>query len=342
MRANSNIHRRFQCQNGLWVFPVSTVIVIVSLAIACICDAGQTFGRRHHTSSDASTRAPVPPLKRKMQSWFIRNGSQSRISAMMRQRTKHSTKKNDTGRTKQRGSFMTSQRPTKERLYHWFGVEGEDPNQFMRCMMLRNEFNHNLCGITNPFLRILTSSKPQQEQHARDADGSTYSELGDNDTRILRPLSQVVDDDCKGNTRLYEEKKLTARTNNLSDAITLGSSTNIENSWWPSLQITQSNDKEQGSSKISGNIWRIFQRKAINSNWSSAQNSSFKEQDWRILMYRERVGRGRDCYKKVRDAALDWEFQSADGCTGMMQVPDTSPSGDDFELETIPVASSNI
>jgi uncharacterized protein (UPF0548 family) len=318
---------------------VCAVIVIVSVTTAWTCDARQTFGGRRHTSSGA-TGATVPPLKRKIQSWLIRNGYQSRIS----QRIKHSTKKNDTGRTKQRGSFMTSECPTKERLYRWFGVEGEDPNHLLRCMMLRNEFNHNVCGITNPFLKIHTSSKPQQEQQARDAvEGSTYSELDGNNRRILRPLSNVGAGNCEGNTGRFHKTVLTSRSNNFSAVVELGSSTSVENSWWPSLQITQNNNEEQDGNKKLTKKWRTFLRKNENSNVSGgAQNTGFREEDWRILKYRKRVGRGRDCYRKVRDAALDWEFQSADGSAGMIQVPDTSPSGGNFELETMPVASSNM
>lgn len=312
MRPNPTSPRRLRRHDGKGVFLACAVIVIVSMATAWTCDASPKFGRRHRTSSN-SVGEPVLRLKRRMQSWLIRSGSQSKISATMRKRIKHSTVKNDAGRAKKCGSFMTSQHPTKKRLFHWFGVEGEDPNQFLRCMMLRNEFNHNLCGITNPFLKILRSSEPQQDQRVRDvAEVSSCSELDANGRRILRPLSA---------------------------AISLGSSADIEKSWWPSLQITGNGDKENDRSKI--HLPRIFQGKNKYTNTSGAQNTGFRKKDWRILTYRKRVGKGRECYEKVRDAALDWEFQSTDGSTGMMQIPDSSPIGNNFGLEALPVASSN-
>lgn len=335
MRPDSTRRYGAGCQNDRRVFLVSAVIVIVSVATAWTCDASQLFGRRDHTSSVAAV-SPVPILKRKIQSWLIRNGSESRISATTRQRIKQSMTKNDINRNKQRGSFMTSQYPTEERLYRWFRVEGEDPNQFMRCMMLRNEFNHIMVGITNPFLKILTSSKPQQEQHAPDdADSSIFCKLDNNNRRILRPLSQVGDGNCERKTRRDEKSVLTARTNTLFATITLGSSKNVENLWWPSLQISQNSDTKQYGSKTTTDKFKKFQGKNKISLGSGAQN-------WRILTYRKRVGRGRDCYKKVRDAALDWEFQSADGSMGMMKVPENCPSENNSELETMPVASSNI
>ena len=293
---------RCRSQIDRWLLLACVLAITLLGATWRTCDASPTFGRRQQISG-------AQMFKRKVQSWLIHHRSHSKTSNTMRQRMKHLTKKNAIDRTKQRGSFMTSQRPTKERLYRWFGVEGEDLNQLMRCMMMRNEFNHNLCGITNPFLKILKSSK--LEQHARDTnDGSSYprSQIDRNRKRIVRPFSKVM-----------------SRSNNLSDSITLDtSSIDVDKSWWPSLQITQNSNMEQ----------QLFQGKNNHNNridTHDTQNSGFKQKDWRILTYRKRVGRGRDCYKKVRDAALDWEFQSTDGSTGMMQVPDSSPICDDFE-----------
>jgi len=256
----------------------------------------------------------------------------------MRQRTKHSTLKNNNGHAKQRGSFMTNQRPTKERLYRWFGVQGEDPNQFMRCMMLRNEFNHNLCGITNPFLKILTSSKPQQLHARGGTNDSIESDTDGRWGRLSKPLSQVGGGNFEGNSKRLEKTVLTSRSNISLPSIRLGSNSNLEDSWWPSLQITQNND---GSDNILKK-WTSFLGKNENSNGSGARNSGFREKDWRILRYRKRVGRGMDCYRKVRDAALDWEFQSADGSTGMIEVPDVDPRGESFESGILPKRSYSV
>ena len=61
---------------------------------------------------------------------------------------------------------------------------------------------------------------------------------------------------------------------------------------------------------------RLSQKQIINGRFRK-----FKEEDWRVLLYRKRVGSGRDCYERVRNAALDWEFLSSDGSMGMMEVP---------------------
>ncbi len=309
---------RLRRQYGKRVRLITALVVIAAVAPGWTCDASPTFGRGVHTSSTGGVGEPVVPLRRKMHSWLIRNGSQSKISATMRQRIKHPTSNNAEDRNKKNGSFMTTQHPTKERLFRWFGMEGEDPNQFVRCMMMRNEFNHNICGITNPFLKILPRFNPQREQVGIDLAGGVEF---DGNRRSLTPLSQA-----NTGTSALEKTMLTSRSSTASPVVKLGSSKDVESSWWPSLQITQ-NQQNDGSTKK----WGIFQR--------MNQNSSFRKQDWRILTYRKRVGRGKACYEKVRDAALDWEFQSADGSTGMLPVPDCNPSGYNFDMA--PIAYSN-
>jgi len=197
-------------------------------------------------------------------------------------------------------------------------MDGEEPNQFVRCMMLRNEFNHNVGGITNPFLKILrSSSSSDNDVHAAVGEGesSTYPETDASDRQIFRPMAH-------NDNRRHQKAVLASSSNNASPRIALGSSADVEKSWWPSLQITKDNDNDNDSSSQTTN-----RKLGIPPGRTDKSRNSFREQDWRILTYRKRVGRGRDCYNKVRDAALDWEFQSRDGSTGMLQVPDTRPAG---------------
>jgi uncharacterized protein (UPF0548 family) len=62
---------------------------------------------------------------------------------------------------------------------------------------------------------------------------------------------------------------------------------------------------------------------------SFAPTDPFK---WRVKTYRQKVGTGVDCYKHVRDAALDWEFRDGDNM-GILPVtapdrPNMSPSNE--------------
>jgi uncharacterized protein (UPF0548 family) len=57
--------------------------------------------------------------------------------------------------------------------------------------------------------------------------------------------------------------------------------------------------------------------------WPSLSFSPSQPKKWRILTYRRKIGRGLDCYQRVRDAAMDWEFQT-DNDMGLVSVPSVS------------------
>eukprot|EP00537_Pseudo-nitzschia_pungens_P015395 CAMPEP_0172402220 /NCGR_PEP_ID=MMETSP1061-20121228/53806_1 /TAXON_ID=37318 /ORGANISM="Pseudo-nitzschia pungens, Strain cf. pungens" /LENGTH=418 /DNA_ID=CAMNT_0013136137 /DNA_START=392 /DNA_END=1651 /DNA_ORIENTATION=- len=247
----------------------------------------------------------------------------------MKQRIKHARTNGNTGCPQHRGSFMTSTHPTKEALYRWFGVEGEDPNQFMRGMMLRNEFNHNISGITNPFLKIQRSCTPQLH-HACNGDAEK-KHAGE----LCKSITRIADDDTKKNSRWYEKTVMATNRKTLCVDLALDSSIDVEKSWWPSLQIFQNDDPHQKENKETSSARKLFRGRTHQRNGKGARDGSLREQDWRILTYRKRVGNGKECYEKVRDAALDWEFQSADGTTGMMQIPEARPNDDKFPFEAV-------
>jgi hypothetical protein len=58
--------------------------------------------------------------------------------------------------------------------------------------------------------------------------------------------------------------------------------------------------------------------------WPSLSFNPIRKKGWRVLAYRRQVGRGRDCYERVRNAALDWDFQTQDGLQGLMSIPSSS------------------
>jgi len=68
----------------------------------------------------------------------------------------------------------------------------------------------------------------------------------------------------------------------------------------------------------------LQEKEASNAWWPSNSFLPSRQKEWRILTYRQRVGNGRECYERVRDAALDWEFQTNDGTMGMLEIPSAS------------------
>lgn len=65
---------------------------------------------------------------------------------------------------------------------------------------------------------------------------------------------------------------------------------------------------------------------ALSCWWPNLSFPPRQKKEWRVLTYRKRVGTGVDCYKRVRDAALDWEFQTEDGMMGLLSVPTSLPN----------------
>lgn len=98
----------------------------------------------------------------------------------------------------------------------------------------------------------------------------------------------------------------------------------LEQSWWPELQVSPNAIGERAASAIKLRFLGATQRGATS---STATLHKKHKDDWRVIVMRKRIGRGQACYEKVRDAALDWEFQSADGSMGMLEVPATCPPG---------------
>ncbi|KAG7366742.1 DUF1990 domain containing protein [Nitzschia inconspicua] len=263
-------------------------------------------------ASDPEMRFPrtMPNHKRRLQSWIIRHKSQSKSARRVQSRllkskaAAASTAKSNVAK----GSFLTLERPTKERLFEWFGVEGEDPVQVLRCMIHRMQYNHNKVGITNPLLHItgqdqsqpntihLENTKPYEEERRL-----LFHAHGPKSTRAL-PVSTIVSP--------------VTNDDNSNDG-DLTRSTPMEQSWWPELQVSPNSLHESVSSRRS----RLFHRH------HEDPKRGGNNDDWRVLVYRKRVGKGRACYERVRDAALDWEFESADGVMGLLEVPATCPKG---------------
>lgn len=54
--------------------------------------------------------------------------------------------------------------------------------------------------------------------------------------------------------------------------------------------------------------------------WPSLSFAPSQPRQWKIITHRRQVGRGWECYDKVRNAALDWEFKANED-TGLLLVP---------------------
>jgi uncharacterized protein (UPF0548 family) len=245
--------------------------------------------------------------QRKLQSWVIRHKSQSKIAKQMQSRLL--SKKAVTNSNAGRGSFLTFERPTKERLFEWFGVEGEDPVQVLRCMLSRMQYNHNKVGITNPLLHI-SGQQEQQEQRCH------YSNPGEEERRLL--LHTNTNSKCKTALPVSTITSSPSLLKKDESLFNIATSTAMDHCWWPELLVSPNNGLTVGSDSTVQGILAGRRRRQ-----NSPKHKNYRD-DWRIIVYRKRVGKGRSCYERVRDAALDWEFEAADRSMGLLEVPSTS------------------
>jgi uncharacterized protein (UPF0548 family) len=265
------------------------------LSVTCLIPSLTAQPSGSGSSTSPSFRRRPPLLKRKLQSWMIRHQSHAKSASRMDSRFQSRNAATASSSSQPTGSILTFQRPTKERIFRWFGIEGEDPNQFLRCMMVRKEYNHHMVGITNPFLHI----------------GNIHSY--EESLQLLSPTIENTNQESDLLLHEYcsENGPSTQQANNSRKALPALRVQTAEKSWWPPLQIPP-NKQRHGNKE-----WKI--RKQL---------LPFRRvgEDWKILVYRKHVGRGMACYQRVRDAALDWNFESDDGAMGILEVPVTCPS----------------
>ena len=88
------------------------------------------------------------------------------------------------------------------------------------------------------------------------------------------------------------------------------------------LLLTTSSSSRNGHVKNASNSERSMWKDDETRWWPSLSFAPPEPLKWRVKTYRQRVGTGVDCYNRVRDAALDWEFHVGDD---LGIIPVTTP-----------------
>ena len=88
-------------------------------------------------------------------------------------------------------------------------------------------------------------------------------------------------------------------------------------SWNNTATVSEDDDK---SIKL---VSSIVLPTASEDCWWPGMAQEPNNNEWRVLRFRQRVGKGQDCYEQCRDAALAWEFQGVG--QGMVRVEDSRP-----------------
>ena len=259
-----------------------------------------------------------PRTVRVLRSWMIRHNS---YSAQQRRLQDYDDKRlaideasaKSTSKRNIVGAKLSLKRPTIEQVSKWYnrhntihsifnGGESIEDNKIRLALraMLQNPFNHDNVGMTNPLLSVFTSTSPSAAAAATCS--STDVILASTKTKLAPTSSET-------------------------------GGGNKDDAWWPGLNLMpdQQRDSSMGDSDSVqlGLLHRVRRRRREHKS------------EWQVLKYRSyRIGTGHECYKKVRDAALDWSFASSSpsrpestsetkptsttsgGDMGMMEIPD--------------------
>lgn len=151
------------------------------------------------------------------------------------------------------------------------------------------QFNHPFFGMTNPFLQIFGSDDDDD-----DDDGVTSRKHVDNvDARRNNDISSLIMKKIqKPRMRLVSRTTKTISSSLLPIEEQQVSQVQ-QNLWWPQ------------------NPWR-----APGGNNSTSPLAS----SWRVLCFRHRVGYGKECYERVKEAVLDLEFRDDEAGQGILNV----------------------
>ena len=96
--------------------------------------------------------------------------------------------------------------------------------------------------------------------------------------------------------------------------------------------MTTSSLSRDGQVKTASNSERSTSKDDENRWWPSLSFAPAEPLKWRVKTYRQKVGTGVDCYNRVRDAALDWEFRVGDtmGILPVTTQPDRRPTTENY------------
>lgn len=195
------------------------------------------------------------------------------------------------GARRQCRTRLTFRRPDSSSAWNtlYGGGNGHGNGHGNGNLNLSVEYNHGDVGITDPSLQSLHFNDGDDDNN--DADYNDYIDDDGNNNfnidyfhnqqEVLRPFDQAaVDINTSAN------KELAIKQN--------------EGSWWPSSSYDPKTHR---------------QRRQLQPKSKSKNDRDGGTEGWRILRYTRRVGRGDECYQRVRNAALDWEFHK-DGRRG--------------------------
>jgi len=208
-----------------------------------------------------------------------------------------------------RGTRFSLRFPTPERVAGWYGSSSStdrrratvhnDDNKCIPNLLYDHHrscaFNHGLVGMTNPTLHVSAERDvvPIVFSLSKNAENSNVLVVDGDGSAATGTTSVTNSDKCDPITKKWSQLTGMVRNRRLLEK---------GDSHVAAVQEASSTSQiiDHG-----GDPW-----------WPGTTYSPNK--GWRVLRLRQRVGKGKDCYERCRDAALAWEFQAVG--QGMLPV----------------------
>lgn len=158
-------------------------------------------------------------------------------------------------------------------------------------------FNHNCVGMTNPALSIDITPPLPIGFRARGIENHNHRLYPDRNQKLVQGITT-------------EQEYSVPQTVAATTATTPSSSNHFSQIVWTSAR------KAVETASPHHRYW-----------WPGTAWIPHAKQEWRVLTFRETVGRGDACYQAVRDAALEWEFHHAPTRRGRRNIDRKKTSG---------------
>lgn len=266
--------------------------------------------RQEQTKPRKPLSSDYPKTVRVLRSWMIRHNSNS-----MQQRTLqdyNASNKRDKSNKANANNFvgtrLSLKRPTLEQVSRWYNGRANGSN------------NNNFPSIEDNNIR-----------HALRA--ALQSPFNHDSVGMTNPLLNVF----TASSRSSSDEGSSSSSSPAGDAVILASTRTkktptsertTNGAWWPSLDLIP-NQRDANKDNVC--------KKGVMNPFGRRQRGNKNE--WQVLKYRSyNIGTGRECYEKVRDAALDWTFATSlsSNCHEGDYDEDSTPENGDMGMFPLP------
>jgi hypothetical protein len=227
------------------------------------------------------------------------------------------------------GTTFDLRRPTPERIARWFApvdhyAGSSSSSRRKRRATAHQLFNHDSVGMTNPVLHVSLTEEDNLCSHVEfdTASSATTISLASSSsaTNHDSPEFELQDTWIPATAGSNAPRQAPTRQQQQQQHSSSSSQNDRDaeaEKWARVLQyrLKPHDSSRQGAEKA---WWPATKRQVAAA--SRHGNSQKDSSGWRQLCYRRRVGKGQACYERVREAALEWQFDAPNSTKGILPV----------------------